>query len=157
MSFEASGMRMACTVRLTAANQSAHSVLYQYDTLSRVQTLTWDGLGRLVKVVQTVVNPFVWTALYDGLERRIRATYTPDGGATVTTTSMFDPEVEFLELGLAIDGAWNWNVYGPDLSGSYGGLQGLGGLEAVIGSDGVTRGIINDWFGNTVGHVGPSG
>lgn len=43
------------------------------------------------------------------------------------------------------------------MSGSYGGLQGLVGLEAVIGSDGVTRGIINDWFGNTVGHVGPSG
>jgi len=90
-----------------SSQPTGHSVLYQYDTLSRVQTLTWDGQGRLVKVVQTVVNPFVWTALYDGLDRRIRTTYTPDGGATVTTTSMFDPEVEFLELGLAIDGAWN--------------------------------------------------
>ena len=103
------------------------------------------------------MNPFVWTALYDGLDRRIRTTYTPDGGATVTTTSVFDPEVEFLELGLAIDGAWNWKVYGPDLSGSYGELQGLSGLEAVIGSDGVTRGIINDWFGNSVGYVGAPG
>ncbi len=37
--------------------------------------------------------------------------------------------------------------------GSYGGLQGLGGLEAVIGNDGTTRGIVSDWFGNIVGHV----
>jgi RHS repeat-associated protein len=41
--------------------------------------------------------------------------------------------------------------------GSYGGLQGLGGLEAVIGSDGTTRGIVNDWFGNAVGHVAAPG
>lgn len=34
---------------------------------------------------------------------------------------------------------------------------GLGGLEAVIGSDEVTRGIVNDWFGNTVGHVAAPG
>lgn len=107
VSFEASGVRMACTVGVTGASQPARSVSYEYDNLSRVQTLTWDGQGRLVKVVQTVLNPFVWTALYDGLDRRIRTTYAPDCGATVTTTSMFDPEVEFLELGLAIDGAWN--------------------------------------------------
>ena len=65
--------------------------------------------------------------------------------------------MEFLEIGLAINGAWNWKVYGPDLSGAYGGLQGLGGLEVVIGSDGVTRGIVNDWWGNTVGHVAAPG
>ena len=134
-------MRMACARGLTAANQSARLVTNQCDNLSRLQTLADSATG----------------ATCDGLDRRIRTTYTPDGGATLTTTSMFDPEVEFLELGLAIDGAWNWKVYGPDLSGSYAGLEGLGGLEAVIGSSGVTRGIINNWFGNTVGYVGPSG
>ena len=51
----------------------------------------------------------------------------------------------------------SWKVYGPDLSGRYGGLQGLGGLEAIIGSDGVTRGMVSDWFGNTVGHVAAPG
>ena len=119
----------------------------------KAQTLTWDGFGRLVKVTQTGENPFTWTALYDGLDRRIKTIYTPSGGAAVTTQSVFDPEVEFLELGLAINGAWNWKVYGPDISGSYGGLEGLGGLEGVIGSDGTTRGIVNDWFGNTAGYV----
>jgi RHS repeat-associated protein len=126
-------------------------------TSGKVQTLTWDPRGRLVKVVQTGMQPFTWTALYDGLDRRIKTTYTPQGSAMVTTNSVFDPQVEFLELGLAINGAWNWKVYGPDLSGNYGGLQGLGGLEAVIGSDNVARGIVNDWWGNTVGHVAAPG
>ena len=38
-----------------------------------------------------------------------------------------------------------WKVYGPDLNGSFGGLQGTGGLEAVIlDADGTTTGVIND-------------
>lgn len=145
----------------------AESVTNSYDEMGnvatrtwsggKVQTLTWDPRGRLVKVEQTGVNPFIWTALYDGLDRRIKTTYTPNGGATVTTKSVFDPEAEFIELGLAIDGAWNWKVYGPDMSGTYGGLEGLGGLEAVIGSDGTTRGIVNDWFGNATGYVAAPG
>jgi len=112
-------------------------------------------------VVQTGVELFVWTALYDGLDRRIQTTYTPQGGATVVTKSVFDPEVEFLEIGLTTEGTEDtevsWKVYGPDMSGRYGGLQGLGGLEAIIGSDGVTRGVVSDWFGNTVGHVAAPG
>ncbi len=145
----------------------AESVTNTYDEMGnvasrtwssgRVQTLTWDPRGRLVKVVQTGVEPFVWTALYDGLDRRIQTTYMPQGGAVVTTSSVFDPEVEFLEIGLSIGGAWNWKVYGPDISGAYGGLQGLGGIEAVIGSDGITHGIVSDWFGNAVGHVAAPG
>lgn len=141
----------------------AETVTNTYDEMGNVasriwsggknQTLTWDGRGRLVKVVQTGVSPFTWTALYDGLDRRIGTSYTPDGSATVTTNSVFDPQAEFLELGLSIDGQMNWKVYGPDLSERYGGLQGLGGLEAVVGSDGVTRGIVSDWFGNTAGYV----
>lgn len=138
---------------LTSTYDEMGNVVTRTWSSGKAQTLTWDPRGRLVKVVQTGENPFTWTALYDGLDRRIKTTYTPSGGATVTTQSVFDPEVEFLELGLAINGAWNWKVYGPDISGSYGGLQGLGGLEAVIGSDGVTRGIVNDWFGNTAGYV----
>ena len=58
----------------------------------------------------------------------------------------------YLELGLTTEHTEgtevSWKVYGPDMSGAYGGLQGLGGLEAVIGSDGVTRGMVSDWFGN---------
>ena len=66
---------------------------------------------------------------------------------------------EFL-LGVQVgSGSRNWShkIYGPDLSGSYGGLQGQGGLEAIKGSDAITRGIVNDWWGNVVGYVAVPG
>ena len=48
----------------------------------------------------------------------------------------------------------SWKVYGPDLNGRFGGLQGTGGLEAVIlDADGTTTGVINDQFGNGVASV----
>jgi RHS repeat-associated protein len=47
-----------------------------------------------------------------------------------------------------------WKVFGPDLNGRFGGLQGTGGLEAVIlDADGTTTGVINDQFGNGVATV----
>jgi RHS repeat-associated protein len=51
-----------------------------------------------------------------------------------------------------------WKVYGPDLNGRFGGLQGTGGLEAVIlDADGTTTGVINDQFGNGVASVSGTG
>jgi hypothetical protein len=48
----------------------------------------------------------------------------------------------------------SWIVFGPDLNGRFGGLQGTGGLEAVIlDADGTTTGVINDQFGNGVATV----
>jgi RHS repeat-associated protein len=48
----------------------------------------------------------------------------------------------------------SWKVYGPDLNGRFGGLQGTGGLEAVIlDANGTTTGVINDQFGNGVATV----
>jgi RHS repeat-associated protein len=47
-----------------------------------------------------------------------------------------------------------WKVYGPDLNGSYGGLQGTGGLEAtILDSNGTATGVLNDYFGNAVATV----
>ncbi|MFA5190415.1 MAG: DUF6531 domain-containing protein [Verrucomicrobiia bacterium] len=127
------------------------------------QTLTWDGAGRLTAVSQrdqTSNNGYDWTALYDGLGRRLRTVYTPvDGGVActklaVTQESWYDPEVEFLELGVSVNGQKHWKMYGPDLDGVYGGLQGIGGLEAVINqSDGVVTPVVNDAFGNAVASV----
>jgi len=79
-------------------------------------------------------------AVYDALGRRIRTTdIRPTGRSFLPSDfpidSRFDPEVEFLELGV-VTGAPSgrtpqWKVYGPDSNGEYGGLQGIGGLEAV--------------------------
>jgi hypothetical protein len=47
-----------------------------------------------------------------------------------------------------------WKVYGPDLNGRFGGLQGTGGLEAtILDANGTTTGVINDQFGNGVATV----
>ena len=46
--------------------------------------------------------------------------------------SIYDPQVEFLEIGVNVNGVQAYKVYGPDLNGTYGGLQGTGGLEATI-------------------------
>ena len=42
----------------------------------------------------------------------------------------------FIELGHSLNGSRTWNLYGPDRSGTYGGAQGIGGLEAEQSSAG---------------------
>lgn len=129
------------------------------------QTLSWDAFGRLIKVSQrdSANNGYDWTAVYDGLGRRISTAQQPvannnSSGAATVTTSIYDPQVEFLEIGVSVNGAKAWKVFGPDLNGRFGGLQGTGGLEAVIlDADGTTTGVINDQFGNGVATVSGTG
>ena len=125
------------------------------------QTLTWDAFGRLIKVAQrdSTNNGYDWSAVYDGLGRRLKTTQQTvtanvASGAATVTTSIYDPQVEFLEIGVAVNGAKAWKVYGPDLNGRFGGLQGTGGLEAtIVDAGGATKGVINDQFGNGVAAV----
>jgi RHS repeat-associated protein len=125
------------------------------------QTLTWDAFDRLIQVSQrdSSQNGYDWTAIYDGLGRRISTTLQPvannvDTGAPTVTASIYDPQVEFLEIGVNVNGVQAYKVYGPDLNGVYGGLQGTGGLEATImNGTGVATGVINDYFGNGVATV----
>jgi len=131
----------------------------------RQQELIWDAAGRLVRVEggdTYWANGYTWWAVYDGLGRRLRTvkqdvvnySYT---GSPLTLDSYYDPQVEFLEVGVAIDGARTWKVYGPDRNGRYGSLQGIGGLEAVIDeSSGAATALVNDAFGNVVGAVNGS-
>ena len=128
------------------------------------QTLTWDAFGRLVKVSQRdgSNNGYDWLAVYDGLGRRIQTSQQPvtagtASGSPTITTSIYDPQVEFFEIGVALNGAKAWKVYGPDLNGHFGSLQGTGGLEAtILDSGGTTQGVINDQFGNGVASVSGS-
>lgn len=130
-----------------------------------LQTLTWDAFGRLIKVAQRdgASNGYDWTAVYDPLGRRLTTTQqalvnNAASGTAVVTTSIYDPQVEFLEIGVAVNGVKAWKVFGPDLNGRFGGLQGTGGLEAVIlDADGTTTGVINDQFGNGVATVSGTG
>jgi RHS repeat-associated protein len=118
--------------------------------------MTWDALGRLVGVTRrnSANSGFNWSAVYDGLNRRLQTTQQAVTGGALTGTSFtlkssYDPEVEFLELAVTSPTARYWKVHGPDLNGKYGGLQGTGGLEAVYnGTTGVTTSIMNDTYGS---------
>jgi hypothetical protein len=57
--------------------------------------------------------------------------------------------VDFGEIGVGVNGARTWKLLGPDRNGVYGGMQGIGGIEATIReSDGWIEPVINDYFGN---------
>jgi RHS repeat-associated protein len=65
-----------------------------------------------------------------------------------TINQYFDPSVEFLELGETDNGVTTWKIYGPDLNGTYGGMNGVGGLEAVVSGTATPSPIVSDIRGN---------
>lgn len=128
--------------------------------INRTQNLIWDGKGRLMKITERDVttNGYDWTATYDAFGRRLQTvTSRVVQGTNLTAQptvakSYFDPEVEFLELGVSLNGKTSWKVYGPDANGRYGGLQGVGGLDAIIEDPGTVYLPIVDALGSILGH-----
>ena len=146
---------------VSTAHDASGNVTTRTFSGGRVQMLTWDARDRLIRVAERDANDdgYDWTAIYDGLGRRARISMTDvkAGDALphqIVTGSIYDPEVEFLEIANTINGKRTWKIYGPDLDGSYGGLQGIGGLEATIQEGGnVSTGTLTDVFGNVVGSI----
>jgi RHS repeat-associated protein len=60
--------------------------------------------------------------------------------------------VEFLELGVAYGTKTEWKLYGPDLNGKYGGLNGTGGFDAVSPGLSLFNPTISDARGNILGY-----
>ncbi len=120
----------------------------------QAQAFKWDALGRLIELEQTGTGAFTFEAVYDGFGRRLRTEYTPSGEATVVEKSLYDPMVEFLELAVYTQGQWVWKIHGPDMGGGYGGLQGIGGIEAFIEQNtGDALGAVTDLLGNIVATI----
>ena len=133
----------------------------------RVREFHWDVQGRLLKVTERngAGNGWDWLQVYDPMGRRLSTTYVPVTGhiATYTqakdTKSYFDPEVAYLEIGVrrwgyGLTDETLWKFYGPDLSDAYGGLQGIGGLEAVWNeATGELWQTLNDSVGDLVSHM----
>jgi hypothetical protein len=65
-----------------------------------------------------------------------------------TISQYYDPQVEFLELGVTVAGKTTWKLYGPDLNGAYGGLNGTGGLDAIVPGDAQFLPTLSDARGN---------
>jgi len=102
----------------------------------------WDPWGRLIKIT---ANTFVWEATYDPFGRRLETSYTSNS-QTLKTTSFYDPEEEFREIGMSQGDQTFWKLYGPkscdavlDTSGNAVYLihNALGELEATISSEGL--------------------
>ncbi|NBQ68066.1 MAG: hypothetical protein EBU46_04205, partial [Nitrosomonadaceae bacterium] len=91
---------------------------------NRIQTYQWDGRGRLYRLTERDVNNngHDWTAIYDALGRRSQTRTTPITNNVAFTSQVkifsqiYDPLVEFQELGVLADNRWSWKVYGPDLN-----------------------------------------
>ncbi len=104
------------------------------------------------------ISGYNWSAIYDAMGRRLRTVHAVVtagvAGANTTTDSFYDPQVEFGEIGVALNGARTWKVMGPDLGGAYGSWQGVGGLEATVReSDLQVTPVVADHFGNVVARV----
>ncbi len=127
-------------------------------TTNRSHVFTWDGKGRLLKVVERDSNNSGrdLSIVYDGLGRRLQTTeIVVTNGVSLTSSPIavyhyFDPSYEFLELGVNEKGVTTWKVMGPDMDGTYGGQNGTGGFDAVSASFYVLP-TVSDVFGNVYG------
>jgi RHS repeat-associated protein len=136
---------------------------------NRIQNLTYDAFDRLISVTDRDAqnSGLNWTALYDPLGRRLQTTSTvvvsntpvtspPDAVSTVQ--SFYDPLAEFLEVATLVnDNVLNFKTYGPDASGTYGELNGVGGLDALnTYGHTTTLGVVQDVFGNVLASISNS-
>jgi YD repeat-containing protein len=125
-------------------------------TTNRTDTLTWDARNCLVRVIarDSSQSGRNWSATYDGLNRLLRTTDVPvTNGVTnvsfaVVVDHYYDPEFEFLEIGVSEDGAKTWKVLGPDTDGTYGGQNGTGGFEAIVPGPELFCPLLSDSLGN---------
>jgi RHS repeat-associated protein len=130
-------------------------------TVERTQTLSWDARGRLHAVTERDAgnSGYNWSAVYDPLNRRLQTTtvLVTNGVASTappqTIYSYFDPQVEFLELGASYGDQMVWKLYGPDLNGKYGGLNGTGGLDGISPYLNLFYPTISDFRGNILAKV----
>jgi len=133
-------------------------------TTNRLQTFTWDGLGRLFKVSDRIIqrsntvaqatNGVDFTATYDPFGRLLRTVEVVITNSVALTAQpmvidrTFDPEYEFLEVAVTEHGKTTWKLMGPDMDGVYGGQNGTGGFEAIVPGPKLFCPIISDGFGN---------
>ena len=130
-------------------------------TMNASILFSWDARGRLHAITERDASNsgYNWTATYDALNRRLSTTsiLVTNGVAFTsqpnTINSYFDPQKEFLELGVNYGGTTEFKLYGPDLNGVYGGLNGIGGLDAVSPGLNLFEPTISDFRGNVLGVV----
>lgn len=144
--------------------------------VNRTQSLSYDAKNRLRQVIELNTNNygFIWSAVYDGLDRRLATVTTlvsngvPSAVPPQTLNSYYDPQSDCLELGVLLSSAPQvelleagtspsmqtvWKLYGPDLNGKYGGENGAGGLEGVSPYLNTFNPVISDARGNVLAEI----
>ena len=104
----------------------------------------WDPWGNLISVATA---SFTWEASYDALGRRLQTVHTPKAwlwSSSARTTSLFDPEDEFKEIGLQINNKTFWKLYGPT------------SCDALIDNSGNTLGLLHNALGNLQAILAPT-
>jgi RHS repeat-associated protein len=130
-------------------------------TMAHQQTLFFDGKGRPADIfdIDGAQNGFYLHSEYDGLDRRLFTTCTvftngqDPNLAPMVISQYYDPMVEFLELGVAYNDLNVWKLYGPDLNGQYGGLNGTGGFEGYSPYLNTFVPVISDFRGNVLAEL----
>ncbi|MCE5294364.1 MAG: EndoU domain-containing protein, partial [Chlamydiales bacterium] len=82
-------------------------------TSSNSEKYRWDPWGQLLEVTTSSSK---WTAVYDAFGRRLETAHTKLGyiySPTTVTTSFFDPEKEFEEIGIHLHDKTFWKYFGP--------------------------------------------
>jgi RHS repeat-associated protein len=93
-------------------------------TMNASILFSWDARGRLHAITERDASNsgYNWTATYDALNRRLSTTsiLVTNGVAFTsqpnTINSYFDPQKEFLELGVNYGGTTEFKLYGPGLN-----------------------------------------
>jgi len=157
-----SGFTVVGANNVTNYYDAAGNVTNRLFANGKAQTLVWDAAGRLVSVIERTygTNGFNWTAIYDALGRRLETVQVPVVNSATNIVmplvldSWFDPQVEFSEVGVAVNGKRTWKIIGPDGDHGFGSMQGVGGLEATVReSDSLTTPVLNDFSGNVLATI----
>ena len=130
-------------------------------TTNRIQTLTWDGRGRLHSVTERdgSNNGQNFTVVYDAVGRRLQTTQVlVTNGVALTNIPVvvchyFDPLYEFQELGVIENSQTTLKLMGPDQNGTYGGENGTGGFEGFSPYLNTFNPTLADFNGNVLGCV----
>ncbi|MEI8124350.1 MAG: RHS repeat-associated core domain-containing protein, partial [Parachlamydiaceae bacterium] len=120
-SFEISDNGLDKFGRITKELSKSTERAITYDDMGQViiqgnQRLSWDPWGRLIAVTS---DTYEWVASYDPFGRRLETKHTPiikgklwnSKGKTTLTTSYYDPEEEFQEIGISFGKTTFWKMH----------------------------------------------
>jgi len=129
-------------INTTTYNQLGQTI--SRTTKDGKEQFEWDPWGNLIAISTPNYN---WKASYDALGRRLQTDYTQKEifwSTSTQTTSLFDPEHEFQEIGVKYNNKTFWKLYGPT------------SFDAAMDNQGNALGLFQDALGNLKAILSPT-